>query len=287
MMPKPVSLRLSGAPKSKKHGWQAIAGALFVLLVLAASAYTFLYLKHDPTLTDLRGRLHGASASHPLGTDHLGRDVLTRLLLGGGQTIGYSLLALGAALVIGIPLGLIAGYRRGWIDRLFMRIADGFLAFPDTIVAIVLSGLLGAGIGNLVLAIIIVKWISYARLVRSTVLAESQKDYIRIARTNGLSDARIMTKHLLPHIAGHVLVLASLDIGKIILLISSLSYIGLGAQPPTPEWGAMLNDSRPYFQSRPELMVYPGLAIVSVVLIANMLGDYLRDRFDVKKEVQP
>lgn len=285
---KSMPMRVRTRPsKSKKHSVQAIVAALFALLVIAASVYTFLYLKHDPTLTDLRGRLLGASTLHPLGTDHLGRDVLTRLLLGGGQTLGYSLLALGAALVIGIPFGLIAGYKRGWVDKLFMRIADGFLAFPDTIVAIVLSGLLGAGIGNLVLAIVIVKWVSYARLVRSTVLSESQKDYIRIARTNGLSDARIMIKHLLPHIAGHVLVLASLDLGKIILLISSLSYIGLGAQPPTPEWGAMLNDSRPYFQSRPELMVYPGLAIVSVVLLANMLGDYLRDRFDVKKEVQP
>ncbi|NGZ76331.1 nickel transporter permease [Saccharibacillus alkalitolerans] len=284
---KSLPLRAPFAPKKKKHGWQASIAALFALLAVAASAYAFLYLKHDPSLTDLRGRLLGASALHPLGTDHLGRDVLTRLLLGGVQTIGYSLLALGAALIIGIPFGLLAGYKRGWVDKLFMRIADGFLAFPDTIVAIVLSGLLGAGIGNLVLAIVIVKWVSYARLVRSTVLSESQKDYIRIARTNGLSDIRIMTKHLLPHIAGHVLVLVSLDLGKIILLISSLSYIGLGAQPPTPEWGTMLNDSRPYFQSRPELMVYPGLAIVSVVLLANMLGDYLRDRFDVKKEVQP
>ncbi|GGN94077.1 nickel transporter permease [Saccharibacillus kuerlensis] len=284
---KTISLRSPARPKSKKHSWQAIIAALFIVLVAAASLYTFMYLKHDPTLTDLRGRLQEGSTLHPLGTDHLGRDVLTRLLLGGIQTIGYSLLALSTALIIGIPFGLIAGYKRGWTDRIFMRIADGFLAFPDTIVAIVLSGLLGAGIGNLVLAIVIVKWVSYARLVRSTVLSESQKDYIRIARTNGLSDARIMTKHLLPHIAGHVLVLASLDLGKIILLISSLSYIGLGAQPPTPEWGAMLNDSRPYFQSRPELMVYPGLAIVSIVLLANMLGDYLRDRFDVKKEVQP
>ncbi|PYE48838.1 ABC transporter permease subunit [Paenibacillus barcinonensis] len=282
---KSMRVRLQRA-KAKKHSWQAIIGVLFAVLIIAASLYTFLVLKHDHTLTDLRGRLLGMSAIHPLGTDHLGRDVLTRLLLGGGQTLGYSLLALGAALLIGIPVGLIAGYKRGWIDKLFMRIADAFLAFPDTIVAIVLSGLLGAGIGNLVLAIVIVKWVSYARLVRSTVLSESQKDYIRVARTNGLSDARIMTKHLLPHIAGHVLVLASLDLGKIILLISSLSYIGLGAQPPTPEWGAMLNDSRPYFQSRPELMVFPGLAIVSVVLLANMLGDYLRDRFDVKKEVQ-
>lgn len=272
-------------PKVKKHSWQGMLSLICVVLVLAAAIYAFFYLRHDPTLTNLDGRFKGMSLQHPLGTDQLGRDVLTRLLLGGQQTIGYSLLALIVALIIGIPFGLISGYKRGLVDRVFMRIADGFLAFPDTIVAIVLSGLLGPGISNLVLAIVMVKWVSYARLVRSTVLSESQKDYVLVARTNGLSSSKIMRKHLFPHIIGHVLVLASLDLGKIILLISAFSYIGLGAQPPIPEWGAMLNDSRPYFQSRPELMIYPGLAIVAVVLLTNMLGDYLRDHFDVKKEV--
>lgn len=222
--------------------------------------------------------------AHPLGTDHLGRDILTRLLLGAQQTIGFSALALGVALLVGIPIGLISGYKRGVVDQLFMRIADSFLAFPDTVVAIVLSGLLGPGIGNLVFAIVMVKWVNYARLVRSTVLSESQKEYVLVARTNGLSALQIMKKHLAPHIIGYVLVMASLDLGKIILLISSLSYIGLGAQPPVPEWGAMLNDSRPYFQSNPELMIYPGLAIVGVVLVTNIIGDYLRDQFDVKRK---
>ncbi|WEZ10281.2 nickel transporter permease [Priestia flexa] len=259
--------------------------ALILILITVASLYTFVYLKYDPTLTNLEKRLDGMSLAHPLGTDHLGRDILTRLLLGGQQTIGFSALALGVALLVGIPIGLISGYKRGMVDRVFMRIADSFLAFPDTVVAIVLSGLLGPGIGNLVFAIVMVKWVNYARLVRSTVLAESQKEYVLIARTNGLSSFQIMKKHLAPHIIGHVLVMASLDIGKIILLISSLSYIGLGAQPPVPEWGAMLNDSRPYFQSNPELMIYPGLAIVAVVLLTNIIGDYLRDHFDVKKEV--
>ncbi|WP_458120079.1 nickel transporter permease [Paenibacillus sp. Z6-24] len=279
-------LSIPRLPRRSKHSWQGMIALLFVLVTAAASIYAFFWLKHDPNTTDLGDRLQEMSMLHPLGTDHLGRDVLTRLLLGGQQTLGYSLLALGAALLIGIPFGLISGYSRGWVDRIFMRVADAFLSFPDTIVAVVLSGLLGAGIGNLVLAIVVVKWVNYARLVRSTVLSEAQKDYVQIARTNGLSPAKIMRKHLLPHVIGHVLVLASLDLGKIILLISAFSYIGLGAQPPTPEWGAMLNDSRPYFQSRPELMIYPGLAIVSVVLLANMLGDYLRDRFDVKREVQ-
>lgn len=272
--------------KLKTYSWKMVVIFTAIIVILCVTIYTFLFLKHDPFLTNLDGRLQGMSFQHPLGTDQLGRDVLTRLLLGGQQTIGYSLLALGVALFIGIPCGLISGYKRGIVDKIFMRIADGFLSFPDTIVAIVLSGLLGPGIGNLVLAIVFVKWVSYARLVRSTVLSESQKEYILIAKINGLSSRKIMRKHLFPHIVGHVLVLASLDLGKIILLISAFSYIGLGVQPPTPEWGAMLNDSRSYFQSRPELMIYPGLAIVVVVLLTNMLGDYLRDTFDVKKEVR-
>lgn len=274
-------------PKKRKQRVQVGISLIFVVLLLIGIGYTFLVLKHDPYLTNLSGRLQDASLQHPFGTDHLGRDVLTRILLGGWQTIGFSLLALIVALGIGVPLGIFAGYKGGFIDRLFMRIADGFLAFPDTIVAIVLVGLLGPSISNLILAIILVKWVNYARLVRSTVLSESQKEYILLARINGLSGTRIMTKHLFPHIVGHVLVLASLDLGKIILLISAFSYIGLGAQPPMPEWGAMLNDARSYFKSMPELMIYPGLAIVSVVLVTNMLGDYLRDRFDVKKEVKP
>lgn len=277
------SLRMTKSKNSRLSGLAALLGIIFILVV---AIYTFVYLRHDPNLTNLDARLLGMSIQHPLGTDQLGRDVLTRLLLGAQQTVGFSLLALFAALIIGVPFGLIAGYKRGLVDRLFMRIGDGFLAFPDTIVAIVLSGLLGPGIGNLVLAIIMIKWVSYARLVRSTVLSESQKEYVLVARTNGLSPTKIIRKHLFPHIVGHVLVLASLDLGKIILLISAFSYIGLGVQPPTPEWGAMLNESRPYFQSRPELMIYPGLSIVVVVLLTNMIGDYLRDHFDVKKEVQ-
>lgn len=280
---KATTLRI---PKFKQYSWKMIVIFFAIMMILGVTIYTFLYLGHDPFLTSLDGRLLGMSLQHPLGTDQLGRDVLTRLLLGGQQTIGYSLLALFVALIIGVPFGLISGYKRGIVDKIFMRIADGFLSFPDTIVAIVLSGLLGPGIGNLVLAIVFVKWVNYARLVRSTVLSESQKEYILIARINGLSSRKIMRKHLFPHIVGHVLVLASLDLGKIILLISAFSYIGLGVQPPTPEWGAMLNDSRSYFQSRPELMIYPGLAIVVVVLLTNMLGDYLRDIFDVKKEVR-
>lgn len=271
--------------KNSKKRRKATALLLLIALSLGIVAYTFLFLKYDPFLVNLDETLLPMSFEHPLGTDHLGRDVLTRLLLGSQLTVGYGLLALLIAVMIGVPTGVWAGYKGGIIDRIFMRIADAFLSFPDTIVAIVLSGLLGAGIENLLLAIVVVKWVSYARLVRSSVLTERQKDYVTVAKINGLRSGRIMTKHLFPHLIGNVLVLASLDLGKIILLISSLSYIGLGAQPPAPEWGAMLNDARPHFQSNPSLMIYPGLAIVFVVLLSNLLGDYLRDKFDVKREV--
>ncbi|ANU15651.1 nickel ABC transporter permease subunit NikC [Planococcus maritimus] len=262
-----------------------ISLAAILLLITVIAAYAFLVLKHDPEFVDLNGRLLPMSWQHPFGTDHLGRDMLTRILLGFQLTVGYGFVALLLASAIGVSIGVIAGFKGGIVDRLLMRVADAFLAFPDTVVAIVLSGLLGAGLENLLLAIVLVRWVNYARLARSTVVTERQKDYITMARINGLSEGRIMRKHLFPHLIGHILVLASLDLGKIILLISSLSYIGLGAQPPAPEWGAMLNEARPYFQTVPALMIYPGLAIVTVVLFSNLLGDYLRDKFDVKKEV--
>jgi peptide/nickel transport system permease protein len=281
-----MELMLMKKNRNNKKRLKAAALLFMLSLMLGIVAYAFLVLKHDPNLVNLNERLRTMSLEHPLGTDHLGRDVLTRLLLGSRLTVGYGLLALLIAVIIGVPMGVLAGYKGGIIDRIFTRLADAFLSFPDTIVAIVLSGLMGAGIESLLLAIVMVKWVNYARLVRSTVLTERQKDYITVAKINGLRSGRMMTKHLFPHVIGNVLVLASLDLGKIILLISSLSYIGLGAQPPAPEWGAMLNEARPHFQSAPALMIYPGLAIVSVVLLSNLLGDYLRDKFDVKKEVE-
>ncbi|TWT00555.1 nickel transporter permease [Planomicrobium sp. CPCC 101079] len=271
--------------KFNKPTYKTIGLLILLGTTAAVAAYAFLVLKYDPSFVNLNERLLPMSLEHPLGTDHLGRDVLTRILLGSQLTVGYGLLALLAAVAIGVPCGILAGFKGGFLDRFFMRIADAFQSFPDTIVAIVLSGLLGPGIDNLLIAIVMVKWVNYARLVRSIVSSERHKDYITMAKINGLSSWRIMSKHLFPHIIGHVLVLASLDLGKIILLISSLSYIGLGSQPPAPEWGAMLNDARPYFQSVPSLMVFPGLAIVFVVLLTNLLGDYLRDKFDVKKEL--
>ncbi|MBN8208993.1 ABC transporter permease [Bacillus sp. NTK071] len=251
---------------------------LFVTLLLLAPFLA----PYDSIQVDPVNRLLPMNGSHLLGTDHLGRDLLSRLLEGAQTTVGVSFLIMLIVLLIGIPIGLLSGFAGGIIDRFFMRMTDAFMAFPDFIVAIVLSGLLGPGLMNLIIAIATVKWTSYARLVRSTVINEKEKTYIIVAELNGVSKFRIMTKHLLPYVIGHVMVLGTLDIGKVILMIASLSYIGLGAQPPSPEWGAMLNDGRAYFHTAPHLMVVPGLAIVFVVLISNLLGDRLRDSYDVK-----
>nr|WP_263328646.1 nickel transporter permease [Neobacillus sp. Marseille-Q6967] len=238
----------------------------------------------DPTQVEMGNRLQSISSEHLLGTDHLGRDIFSRILSGTQTTVGTSLIVLCVSLFIGIPIGLLSGYVGGVIDRFIMRIVDAFLAFPDYIVAIVLSGLLGPGMLNLMFAIVTVKWVGYTRLVRSTVISEKQKEYISVAKINGMGPYKIMMKHMVPHVIGNVMVLATLDIGKIILLIASLSYIGLGAQPPSPEWGAMLNEGRAYFYNAPQLMVIPGLSIMLVVLFFNWLGDFLRDHYDVKKQ---
>jgi peptide/nickel transport system permease protein len=259
------------------YHWIGLSGFGLCAIVLVVLASPWL-VAHDPLHVDMSMRLHPPEAAHWLGTDGLGRDLLSRLLTGGRITLGASLAVLLGALLIGIPIGLLSGYAGGWLDRAFMRVADAFLAFPDFLVAIVLSGLLGPHIANLILAIMAVKWISYARIVRNTVRVERSKDYIAIAQMNGVRPILLMRKHLLPHALSHVIALAALDIGKIILMIASLSYVGLGVQPPGAEWGALLNEGRAFFLQSPYLMIWPGLAIMLTVMLANLIGDRIQER---------
>ncbi|MEC0699690.1 ABC transporter permease subunit [Bacillus haynesii] len=268
--------------KNVKHIFRSKTGLWFVLLFSAALFTVPFFLPFDPLRTDMTNRLQPISMQHWLGTDHLGRDIFSRMLAGAKATVGTALAAILISVFIGVPVGLVSGFFGGRLDRMIMRIVDAVMAFPDYIVAIVLSGLLGPGLMNLILAVVAVKWVGYARLVRSTVFSEKQKDYIALAELTGLSSGAILKKHLLPHVLGNVSVLATLDIGKTVLMIAALSYIGLGAQPPYPEWGGMLNDGKHYFLHAPQLMVIPGLAIMFIVLLSNLYGDRLRDRFDVK-----
>lgn len=259
-------------------------GILLISLLLITIIIAPYIAPFDPTQVKMGDRLKPMSMEHLLGTDHLGRDVFSRILVGAQTTVGTSFLVLAISLLLGVPIGLVSGFVGGRLDRFLMRVVDAFMAFPDYIVAIILSGLLGPGIFNLVFAIVMVKWVGYARLARSTVLTEKQKDYILIAKVNGVGPMNILRRHMIPHVLGNVMVLATLDAGKIILMIASLSYIGLGAQPPTPEWGAMLNEAKAFFYNAPHLMLIPGLSIMVIVLIFNLLGDYLRDHYDVKNQ---
>lgn len=254
---------------------------LFGAIILITLIGPFL-VSNDPYTANMAERLSSPSMEYPLGTDHMGRCIFSRLIVGAQTTLGITGLVILTVILIGIPLGLLSGYIGGRLDTFMMRIADGLLALPEFILAIALAGFLGPSLLNLMISVVLVKWISYTRVVRGIVLSEREREYVLAAKVGGSSTWKVIIRHLLPQILSPVLVLAALDVGKVILIISSLSYLGLGTQPPAPEWGAMLNDGRPYFQSLPQLMIYPGLAIFMVVLACNLIAEGLRDHLDVK-----
>ena len=257
-----------------------IAVAVFLVLLIIGPWIA----PQDPNLTATADKLQGPSAAHWFGTDDLGRDVFSRILTGGLTTVGLSALALGISILIGVPLGLLSGYLGGRTDWALMRAVDIFLALPEYIVAMIIAGLMGQGFGNLLLAILIIKWVGYTRLTRSVVMQEKAKDYLMVSTISGASTLSIMRRHLLPHIVGPVMALATVDIGKVILLVASLSYLGLGVQLPSAEWGAMLNEAQMFFTQAPHLMVAPGLAIFLVVCAANWLGDQLQSLYAISGE---
>lgn len=263
--------------------WQdkmALLGLVIILTVVAVAAFAPYLAPNEPVRVDLTQRLAPPSTQYPLGTDHLGRCLLSRLIYGARVSLSAAALALSAIILISIPLGTLAGYCGGWVDNTIMRIVDVLLAFPGLILALVIAGMLGPGLLNVMLALSLVWWVGYARVIRGMVLAVKEKEFILAARACGTPELGIIVRHILPNVLSPVIVLATLDMGKLILAISGLSFLGLGAQPPTPEWGAMLNDGRPYMQVAPQLMVYPGLCIMTVVLAFNLLGDGLRDALD-------
>lgn len=271
-----VALRLP------RMGLLASIGCVLLALFAAAAIAAPLLTPHDPLLIQMSERLRPPSLDYPLGTDHLGRCILSRLLSGTRMTLGLAVAAIGVVMALGVPIGLLAGYRGGWVDRLLMRLADGTGALPEFLVAIAVAGFLGPGLPQVLLAITCVKWIGYARLIRGVILSEREKEYVSASIAAGSSGWTVIRRHLLRHAASPLAIVAAGDVGRTILLISALSYLGLGAQPPAPEWGAMLNDGRSYFQAEPQLMLYPGLAILLVVLACNLISDGLRDALDVR-----
>ncbi|MCO5385277.1 nickel ABC transporter permease subunit NikC [Desulfosporosinus sp.] len=265
----------------------ALIGLAIVGLIIAAGIFASYLAPNDPVTIDLAKRLSPADNQFPLGTDHLGRCILSRLLFGIRLSLGSAFLVLLAVMSISICIGTLSGYIGGRVDNLIMRCVDIILAFPGLILAMAVAGVLGPNLKNLMLAMVMTHWAGYARVVRGLVLSVKEKEFVHAARTCGTSGFKLVTRHILPNIVSPVIVLATIDMGQIILGISGLSFLGLGAQPPAPEWGAMLNDGRSYMQVAPQLMIAPGLSIGIVVLAFNLLGDGLRDAFDPRGTLRP
>jgi peptide/nickel transport system permease protein len=243
--------------------------ATFIIAGLCAP----LLAPHDPNAPDLLHTLEGASAAHPLGTDDVGRDELSRILEGARTSLTAAGLVLGGALVIGLLIGAIAAMRGGLVDELLMRITDVGLSLPSLITALATIGLLGPSYGNMILALTIVWWPPYARLTRALIISIKKRPYIEAVQLMGARPSWIMLRHLLPAAVGPVLVYATADAGFIALAVATLSFLGLGVQPPTPEWGQMLVSGLPFLETRPGLVIYPGLALTLVVVGFNLLGE--------------
>ena len=258
----------------------AVIGAGIVVFMVAVALSAPLIAPHDPNELFVAHRLEGPSRQFPLGTDNLGRDMLSRLIYGARPSIGSAVMATIIIITIGITVGAWVGYVGGIVDDIAMRIVDILLAFPNLILALAVVGILGPGLRNMLVAMTFAVWAGYARLVRGIVLELRERPFVRASLALGGGRLHIISRHILPNIISPVIVLASLQMGYLILSIAGLSFLGLGIQPPTAEWGSMLNAGRNFFQFAPGQMIYPGVAISITVLGFNMLGDGLRDILD-------
>ncbi len=281
----PVLAVASGARQRRR--WTGLlrepgtALGLFLVLTLLSAGVLAPWLPlDDPTQINLPDRLLPPSAERLLGTDHLGRDTFSRIVHGARMTLLAATVTLGLSMGIALTVGILSGYHGGWADTALMGVVDLLLAFPSLILALAVAGALGPGLFNVLLAAGAVWWVGHARIIRGVTLATRQQEYVTAARATGASGFRIIVRHIAPNIIGPIIVIASLDVGWIILGIAGLNFLGLGAQPPTPEWGAMLNDARPHLQTTPRLLLLPGTAIFVAVLGFNLLGDGLRDLLD-------
>lgn len=257
----------------------------FILLISIMGILAPLIAPNDPLKVDILNKFAQFSREHPLGTDQLGRCILSRIIWGIRPTLGLAFLTMLGTIGLGSLLGILAGYFRGILDEIIMRIVDVMLSFPSQIMVFAVVALLGIDVKNVVLANIFIKWAWYARMIRTNVLKYKDRNFIHFSRVIGNSQRFILSKHMLPSIASELAVLASLDVGWAILNISTLSFLGLGVQAPTPEWGAMLNEAKEVLNMNPVQMIVPGLAIVIVVTAFNFLGDNLRDALDPKEEM--
>lgn len=264
----------------------AIASLVVIaVLVLFAVAGPFVapYPEQGEGASSVANRMLGPSAAHPFGTDELGRDMLSRIIIGARGALAVALLVVALAIAIGVPLGAIAGYRRGRIDALIMRTTDLFLAFPPLLLAMAIVAALGPGLEHAALALAVSWWPWYARLQRGTATSLRERPFVEAARAAGVSDAAILVRHIIPNSLGPILVQATTDIGTVILAAGGLAFLGLGASPPAPDWGLMVAQGRTFILDQWWLSTFPGLAIFITVLAFNLLGDTLLDILDPRR----
>jgi peptide/nickel transport system permease protein len=261
----------------------AVAGLIVLVAVVLAAVFAPSITPYDPIETNFRARYQPPSATHLMGTDRIGRDVATRILYGARISLRVGLIAVSIAALLGTAIGLVAGYYRGWIDEALMRFIDVVMAMPSILLAIAIVFALGPNLFNVMIAIGIATMPNYARVVRASVLSAREHVYVESARAAGMGDLRIIVKHILPNVFAPVLVLGTLGLGTAILSVAALSFLGLGAAPPTPEWGILISDGRDALGSAWWISTFPGLAIGVVVLAVNLVGDGLRDALDPKE----
>jgi peptide/nickel transport system permease protein len=257
-------------------------GFVIVIIAIVAACVGPLLTPYDPASQQLAHRLEGPSMAHPFGLDELGRDILSRLLSGARISLLVGLAVVSVSSIVGMLLGSIAGYFGGRIDEIISRAIDILLAFPGLLLAIALVAVLGPSLANVILALSLIGWVGYARLVRGQVLRAREFDFVQAARALGAPTRRILMRHVVPTTLPAVTVQATLGMGAAILAEAALSFLGLGVQPPTPSWGTMLDAGRAHLFDAPHLTVFPGIAIATLVLGFNFLGDGLRDRVDPK-----
>ena len=270
--------------KSRNNGVRArllIFGVLAATLILC-SFFSEHLTPYDPYLQDLTIAKQAPSAEHLLGTDRYGRDMLSRVIAGSRASIFSTLLLVAVTAILGTAVGVLCGWVGGMMDTVLMRVSDVFLAFPGLVFALAVAGTLGGGLQNAMIALAAISWPKYARIARSQTLSQKETQWMKAVRLSGSGTGKIILKHILPNILGPILVTSVLDIGTMMMELAALSFLGLGAKPPIPEWGSMMSDTRSLMTTSPWITFSPGIAIFISVMIFNLLGDTIRDYADPK-----
>ncbi len=261
-----------------KHRRWLHVGVVLLSVLLIAALLAPLLAPYPPSSQDLDRDLLSYSRDHLLGTDKLGRDILSRVIYGARISLLVGFATVVISLTIGLTIGALAGYAGGWVDQLLMRLVDILLAFPGILLAIAFTAVLGPGLHHVILALCLIGWTGYARLVRGEILALREREFVQAARALGCAPRRIIARHLVPNLLPPLLIQATFGLAAAIVAEGSLSFLGLGVEPPTPSWGSMLNDGRQFLLVAPHLTTYPGLAIMLTVLALNLVGDGLTER---------